>query len=85
MRPGRYRRLVPAGQVDGFAYVRLVGAWQGEPVLVLAEQGGWFRVEALGDAEGARRLGMQRLEPGVHQSWAPPADVTDIHEDQVPA
>ena len=42
-----------------------------------------LRVEYLG--EGAGHPDMQRLEPGIHQSWVQPADVTGIHEDQVPA
>ena len=81
VRPGRFVRVVPAGQVEGFAYVRTTCTWQGEPFIVLGEADGWLRLEYTGGkAPVARTLGLEEFDFGVYQGWAPAADVRDLTE-----
>ena len=81
IRPGRFVRVVPAGQVESFAYVRTTCTWQGEPFIVLGEADGWLRLEYTGGkAPVARTLGLEEFDFGVYQGWAPAADVRDLTE-----
>jgi hypothetical protein len=81
VRPGRYRRAVPADDIDSLAYARTGCTWRGEPFIVLGEHGGWLRLEYTGGkAPVARALGLEEFEYGVYQGWAPAAEVADIGE-----
>jgi hypothetical protein len=83
VRPGRYRRLVPADEAK-IEYVRTGCVWRGEPFIVLAEHEGWLRVEYTGGvAPVARDLGLEEFEFGVYQGWAPASEVSDLREHRV--
>lgn len=81
VRPDRYRRTVPADDIESLAYARTSCAWRGEPFIVLGEHGGWLRLEYTGGkAPVARALGLEEFEYGVYQGWAPAAEVADLGE-----
>jgi hypothetical protein len=81
--PGRYRRSVPAGELDHLSYVITVCTWRGEPFQVLGEYGGWARVEYVGgQAPVAERLGLDLFDHGVYQAWAPRHELADIREER---
>lgn len=81
VRPGRLVRVVPAADVEDFAYVRTSCTWQGEPFIILAEVDGWLRVEYTGGkAPVARTLGLEEFDFGVYQGWAPAAQVSNVRE-----
>jgi hypothetical protein len=81
VRPGRFVRVVPASEVEGFAYVRTACSWQGEPFIILAEAEGWLRLEYTGGkAPVARTLGLEEFDFGVYQGWAPRTQVSNVHE-----
>ncbi len=84
VRPGRYRRVVPADEVSEFGYVRTVCMWRGEPFIVLGEHESWLRVEYTGGrAPVAQALRLEEFDFGVYQGWAPSAEVTDLREYRV--
>jgi hypothetical protein len=84
VRPGRYRRVVPAAEVDDLAYVRTTCTWQGQPFIVLAEHDGWLRVEYTGGRwPVAQAMGLEAFDFGVYQGWAPANEVTDLREQRV--
>jgi len=81
---GRYRRVVSFSELDEFGYVVTAGTFRGEPVKVLAEHEQWLRVEYTGGrAPVAERLGLDRFDRGVYQSWVPRFEVVDIHEERL--
>jgi hypothetical protein len=50
--------------------------------VVVGEHETWLRVEyAGGRSPVAERLGLDRIDHGVWQTWAPRADVDDLHEE----
>ncbi len=84
IRPGRWRRIIPAGEVTEFAYVRTSCTWRGEPFIVLGEHETWLRLEYTGGrAPVAAALRLEEFDYGVYQGWAPTNDVTNIHEYRV--
>ena len=84
IRPGRWRKIVPAGEVTDFGYVRTSCTWQGEPFIVLGEHEDWLRLEyAGGKAPIAATLRLEEFDYGVYQGWAPTAEVTDLREYRV--
>ncbi len=84
IRPGRCRRIVPAGEVTDMAYVRTSCTWQGEPFIVLGEHESWLRVEYTGGkASVAAGLRLEEFDFGVYQGWAPSAEVRDVREFRV--
>jgi hypothetical protein len=84
VKAGRFRRTVPAGEVEDLAYVRTTCTWKGEPFIVLAEHDGWLRVEYTGGRRPiAESLGLEDFDFGVYQGWAPTGEVTDIREHRV--
>jgi hypothetical protein len=84
VRPGRYRKVVPADEVDDLAYVRTTCVWRDQPFIVLGEHDGWLRVEYTGGrAPNAAELGLEEFDYGVYQGWAPRAEVTDLREYRV--
>jgi len=84
VRPGRYRRVVPAQDVDEVVYVRTTCMWREQPFIVLGEHDGWLRVEYTGGlAPKAADLGLDEFDYGVYQGWAPRAEVSDLREYRV--
>ena len=84
VRPGRYRRVVPADEVDEVAYVRTTCMWRDQPFIVLGEHDGWLRVEYTGGlAPKAAELGLEEFDYGVYQGWAPRNEVSDVREYRV--
>jgi hypothetical protein len=83
VRPGRYRRVVPATEAT-LEYVRTTCRWRDEPFIVLAEHEGWLRLEYTGGvAPVAAELGLEEFDYGVYQGWAPKSEVDDIREHRV--
>ncbi|GLW65429.1 hypothetical protein Arub01_36730 [Actinomadura rubrobrunea] len=84
LRPGRHRRVVPAHEIEELRYVRTVCTWRGEPFIVVGEHETWLRVEyAGGRAPVAERLGLDRMDHGVWQAWAPRNEVQDLREELI--
>jgi hypothetical protein len=84
IRPDRYRRIVPVGEVTDFAYVRTTCTWRNEPFIVLGEHQEWLRLEYTGGkAPVAAELRLEEFDYGVYQGWAPATEVTDIREYRV--
>jgi hypothetical protein len=82
VRPGRYRRVVSAAEVESLRYVRSVCTWKGAPFIIVGEHETWLRVEYIGGrAPIAELLGLDRIDHGVWQTWAPRAEVVDLHEE----
>lgn len=80
-RPSRHVRVVPTGEIDDLRYVRTLCRWRGETFIVVGEHETWLRVEYVGGRlPVAQRLGLDQVDYGVWQSWAPRAEVTDLHE-----
>src|ERR1700754_2810159 len=75
-RAGRYRRVVATAEVDSLRYVRTACTWRGESFIVVGEHESWLRVEYTGGrAPVAEALGLDRIDHGVWQTWAPRAEV----------
>ena len=84
VRPGRYRRIVPASEISELVYVRTLCTWRDEPFIVLGEHDGWLRVEYTGGlAPKAAELGLEEFDYGVYQGWAPHAEVSELREYRV--
>ena len=81
VRPGRHRRVVPAGEVQELSYVRTTCSWKGAPFIVLGQHDGWLRLEYTGGRRPiAESLGLEEFDFGVYQGWAPTHEVTDVRE-----
>jgi hypothetical protein len=81
VRSGRYRRVVPVGEVTDLVYVRTHCTWRDQPFIVLGDHDSWLRVEYTGGrAPAAAELGLEEFDFGVYQGWAPRAEVRDIRE-----
>ncbi|MFB4315099.1 hypothetical protein [Actinomadura sp. 21ATH] len=81
LRPGRFRRVVPASEVESLRYIRTTCSWRGEPFAIVGEHEGWLRVEYTGGrAPVAERLGLDRIDQGVWQTWAPRTEIEDLQE-----
>jgi hypothetical protein len=80
-RSSRYVRIITAEEVEDLRYVRTVCSWRGEPFIVVGEHDTWLRVEYSGGRLAtAQRLGLDRIDYGVWQTWAPRDEVTDLQE-----
>ncbi|GAA0946536.1 hypothetical protein [Actinocorallia libanotica] len=81
-RPGRYRRSVPSAEIERLRYVRTVCRWRGERFVVVGEHETWLRVEYTGGrGPVAEHLGLDRVDHGVWQTWAPRTEVEELHEE----
>jgi hypothetical protein len=81
VRPGRYRKIVPVGEVEWFGYLHVTGRLSGEPVILLAERGDEVLAEYVGGrAPVGESLGLNAVEPGVYQGWVRRPRVSDITE-----
>lgn len=84
VRNGRYRREVPASEVERLVYVRPVAVWRGEPFLVRAREGGWASLEYTGgNAAVAARLGCERAGRGVYRIRVRADSLSDVRDDVV--
>ncbi len=84
LRGGRFRRVLPATEIDDLWYVRTTCTWRGEPFIVLAEHDSWLRIEYTGGkAPVARQLGLEEFDYGVYQGWAARSDVTELREHRI--
>ncbi|GAB3681261.1 hypothetical protein GCM10027589_51310 [Actinocorallia lasiicapitis] len=82
VRPGRHRRIVAPDELEKLRYVRTACRWRGERFVVVGEHETWLRVEYTGGrGPVAERLGLDRIDHGVWQTWAPRAEVEDLHEE----
>jgi hypothetical protein len=80
--PGRFVAVVPVSVLDNLLYVVTRCRWRGEPFQILGEHEGWLRVEYTGGkAPVAEKLGLERFDRGVYQTWAPSHEVTEIQEE----
>jgi len=84
VRAGRFRRIVPASEVQDLVYVRTTCSWKGAPFTVLGEHDGWLRVEYTGGRRPiAESLALEEFDFGVYQGWAPVHEVTDTREHRI--
>lgn len=84
--PGRYERDVTDEDDVAGAYLSTVGTWRGVPVKALYDDGDRIRIEYTGgQAPVAESLGMDRVDKGVYQTWAPRTEVPDLHETAIGA
>jgi hypothetical protein len=82
--PDRFVRVVPAREIDHFAYVKTMCSWQGHPFQVLGEHEDWIRVEYTGgQATVAESLGLEMFDRGVYQTWAPRSELQDLREELI--
>ncbi|WP_067463812.1 hypothetical protein [Actinomadura macra] len=82
LRPGRFRRIVPASEVEELRYVRTTCTWRGERFVIVGEHESWLRVEySGGSAPVAERLGLDRIDQGIWQAWAPSSEIEDLREE----
>lgn len=82
--PGRYVRVVPAGECDALTFVTTVCEWRGAPFQVHDERDDDLLLEYTGgQVPVALRLGLQRIERGVYRAWVPRAEVSALREDTV--
>jgi len=57
------------------------GTWRGAPCTVVRVEGDWNRVRLCRpDREGAAALGMQCVERGVYETWAPAGEIGPVRE-----
>jgi len=81
VRAGRFVRVLPVAEIEELVYVRTTCLWKGQPFIVLAEHGGWLRLEYTGGRRPvAESLGLETFDFGVYQGWAPATEVTDLRE-----
>jgi hypothetical protein len=84
VRPGRFRRVVPAREVTDVAYVRTTCSWKGAPFIVIGRHEGWLRVEYTGGRRPiAEAMGLEEYDFGVYQGWAPANEVSEVREQRV--
>jgi hypothetical protein len=84
VRPGRYVRVLDAGEFDDLVYVRTTCTWRGQPFIVLAETDAWLRLEYTGGrAPVARALGLEEFDFGVYQAWAPVDEIDHLYEHRI--
>jgi hypothetical protein len=84
VREGRYRRVVPASEVDDLVYVRTTCTWRAQPFIVVGEHESWLRLEYTGGlAPIAAELELEEFEFGVYQGWAPLHEIGNLKEYRV--
>ncbi|SDQ42606.1 hypothetical protein [Thermostaphylospora chromogena] len=82
--PGLYVRAVPLAECEAVFHVMLVCEWRGAPCRVHAERPGELLVEYTGGLlPVARKLGMERVERGVHRRWVARDEVVGLREEAV--
>lgn len=84
VRPDRYVRVVPVGEVGDVYYVRTLCYWHGQPFIVLGQHESWLRVEYTGGHRPvAVELGLEEYDFGVYQGWVLADEVDNLHEQRV--
>lgn len=84
IRSDRFRRLVPLDDLEWFGYLRTVGSFRGEPVVLVAERGDQVCVEYTGGrAPTAGELGLPAAEFGVYRGWVGRGEVSGVTEQRV--
>ncbi len=82
--PGRYLQIVAEEQVESLRYVRTHCTWRGEPFVAIGEHDTWVRLEyAGGRAPVANAMGLDRIDYGVYQAWAPRNEIADLREENI--
>jgi hypothetical protein len=82
--PGRYVQVVRDDQVESLRYVRTHCVWRGEPFVVIGEHGDWVRLEYSGGrAPVAAALGLETVDIGVYQIWAPRTEIEQVREENI--
>ncbi|MEU8248781.1 hypothetical protein [Nonomuraea sp. NPDC048916] len=72
---------VPAAECEEAAFVTTVCEWRGEPFLVLGESDGELLLEYTGgQVTVARRLGLERVERGVHRLRVARGEAGELRE-----
>jgi hypothetical protein len=62
--------------------VRTTCRWRGERFVIVGEHETWLRVEYVGGrAPVAESLGLERIDQGVWQAWAPTTEIEDVREE----
>ena len=80
---GLWRKEVHRAEVDAVWESRPLGAFGGQPCLVLDDLGGQLHIGYLGqDPAEAERLGYCQVEPGVYEVLVPREDVTGVTEER---
>ncbi len=84
VRPGRFLQIVAEEQVESLRYVRTRCTWRGEPFMVIGEHEAWIRLEYTGGrGPVAASLGLEQVDLGVYQSWAPRDEVAELREENI--
>jgi hypothetical protein len=82
--PGHWRKRVIRAEVDMLWESRPVGAFHGEPCLVLDDHGDRLHIAYLGkDSRRARELGYWQVDRGVFELLTPRDEVTGLAEETV--
>jgi hypothetical protein len=81
---GHWRKQVIRAEIDALWESRPVGAFRGEPCIVLDDLGDRLHVAYLGtDADRARQLGYWQVDRGVFEVLTPKDEVTGLTEERV--
>ncbi|WP_157252311.1 hypothetical protein [Nonomuraea typhae] len=84
VRPGLFVRVVPAAECAVVWHVTTFCEWRGAPFLVIDARDGELLLEYTGgDAGQAGRLGLERVERGVHRIWVSRDEVGALVETAV--
>ncbi|GII60370.1 hypothetical protein Skr01_04550 [Sphaerisporangium krabiense] len=82
--PGRFVRPAPAEECEAVRFVTTVAEWRDAPCQVRGERDGELLLEYTGGLlPVARRLGLERVERGVHRRWVPRDEVRDLRDQVV--
>ncbi|GII86568.1 hypothetical protein Ssi03_45580 [Sphaerisporangium siamense] len=82
--PRRFVRPVPAEECEAVRFVTTVAEWRGAPCQVHGEHDGELLLEYTGGLlPVARRLGLERVERGVHRRWVPRDEAGDLRDQAV--
>lgn len=82
---GRFLRVVPFGELESFGYQQEVCEWRGEPFRIVSrdEEGKLLLEYTGGQLPVAERLGLARVERGVHRVWVPASEVHNARLDEI--
>ncbi|MCG5219419.1 hypothetical protein [Streptosporangium sp. KLBMP 9127] len=79
--PGLFVRAVPGAECESIVFVTTVCRWWDEPFQVRDERDGDLLIEYVGALlPVAVRLGLTRVERGVHRRWVPAHEVDALQE-----
>lgn len=82
---GYWRRLVPRSQVESLVLVRTVGAFGGEPCIVLDEDDDGLHIAYTGHSgTKAEALGYWMVDHGAYEVVVPREEVSSIRVERTP-